>query len=165
VPVAGAGVDGAVPAASTGSTATTVVAAPFAGATESTCTVVPATWTCCGTRSAGTSAGRYTPNGVAADGPPDSPYRPGMLASAVSMNALLKARPTLRSSGSFTVIRHDAVAASLDVGSVWSVRTTRVRTEAKSSGPYGQAAQNAASTTAAFSSTSSPVNATATSLR
>ncbi len=88
-----------------------------------------------------------------------------MLDSAVSMTASENARPTLRSSGSFTEIRHSAVASSFVAGSGLSVRTTRVTIEAKSSGSYGQAAQNASATTLAFHSTSRPVNAIAMSLR
>src|SRR5680860_1824224 len=88
-----------------------------------------------------------------------------MLASAVSTNAFENARPTLRSSGSFTVSRHWAVAASFDVGSSWSVRITRELTAAKSAGSYGHAAQNAAAAASALASMSSPVSATAIVLR
>ena len=88
-----------------------------------------------------------------------------MLASAVSTKAFENARPTLRSSGSFTVRRHCAVAASFEVGSSWSVRITRELTAANSSGPYGHAAQNAAAAASALAATSSPVSATAIVLR
>ena len=58
-----------------------------------------------------------------------------------------------------------AVAASLLSGSSCSVRSMRDVTLAKSSAPYGHAAQNAASATAALASMSSPVSATDTWLR
>ena len=72
------------------------------------------TCTYCGTRSAvdecrSVHAERRSPRSARRR----QPYMPGMLASAVSITAFENARPTLRSSGSFTVIRHCAVAASL----------------------------------------------------
>ena len=88
-----------------------------------------------------------------------------MLASAVSTIALEKARPTRRSSGSFTEMRNSAVAASFDLGSSCSRRTTRVVHEAKSPGSLGQARQKAARAASALASTSSPVRATTRSLR
>ena len=45
------------------------------------------------------------------------------------------ARPTFFSSGSLSVILKNAVASSFEAGSSLSVRTRRVFTEAKSSGP------------------------------
>ena len=50
-----------------------MVAFLVAGATDGTSTVCPRTCTYWGTSSASTTAGRYTPNGVAPDGPPESP--------------------------------------------------------------------------------------------
>ena len=79
--------------------------------------------------------------------------------------ASANARPTLRSSASFTVTRQIAVASSCVAGSDLSVRTTRLTIESKSSGPYGQASQNVASTSAAFASMSRPVRATVNALR
>jgi hypothetical protein len=88
-----------------------------------------------------------------------------MVASAISIMALDTARPTLRSSGSLTVSRQRATASSFVAGSSLSVRTRRVVTLAKSSGPWGQASQNASSTSAALASMSRPVRAMARSLR
>ena len=55
----------------------------------------PRTTTSWGATSAGTQAGSYTPNGLPAPGPPPTPKNPGMLANAISITALEKARPTL----------------------------------------------------------------------
>ena len=58
-----------------------------------------------------------------------------------------------------------ATASSLVDGSALSVRTRRVVTLSKSLGACGEASQNAASTSSAFSSMSRPVRATLKSLR
>jgi len=50
------------------------------------------------------------------------------VARAISVTAFTTARPTLRSSGSFKVMRQTAVASSLLAGSGLSVRTSRVVT-------------------------------------
>ena len=90
---------------------------------------------------------------------------PGMLASAVCTLASANARPTLRSSASFTVTRQIAVASSCVAGSALSVRITRLSIASKSSGPYAHASQNVAAASSAFASMSRPVNATVNELR
>ncbi len=98
------------------------------------------------------------------DDPPTA-NRPGMVASASSLIAPPRPLPTLRSSWSLRVMRHSATASSLDAGSALSVRTTRVVTLSISSGETDAARQNAASTSSALASMSSPVRATLRSVR
>ena len=64
--------------------------------------------------------------------------------------ASANARPTLRSSRSFTVSRQMAVASSCVAGSGLFVGITRLLTESKSSAVNGHASQNAACANAAF---------------
>ena len=81
------------------------------------------------------------------------------------MATLENALPTRRSSGSFTVSRRSAVAASFVAGSSWSVRRSWARANANASRPPGMADHTCSSSNAALASMSSPVSATVNVLR